>query len=71
MSAPPTGPGRLSKKAAAGVAVLALAVAAPAAALAASGSASASSSHAVVHAAVQRSGLVVVSGYDGGASLAP
>jgi hypothetical protein len=52
---------------AAGLVALALAAAAPAA-LAASGS---SSQPAVVHETIAHSGLIVVSGYDGGAPLAP
>ncbi|MGA2009125.1 MAG: hypothetical protein ABSH51_01125 [Solirubrobacteraceae bacterium] len=59
--------GRISRRMAAGLVALALAAAAPAA-LAASGS---SSQPAVVHEAIEHSGLIVVSGYDGGAPLAP
>jgi hypothetical protein len=61
------GKGRISKRAAAGLMALALAVAAPAA-LAASTS---PASRGVVHTFVQRSGTVVVSGYDGGVAIAP
>jgi hypothetical protein len=60
------GKSRISKRAAAGLMALALAVAAPAAL-----AASTSSSRGVVHTFVQRSGTVVVSGYDGGVAIAP
>jgi hypothetical protein len=63
---------RISKKGVAALAALAVAVAAPAAALAASSSSSSSSdARSVVHVAVLKGGTVVVSGYDGGAALAP
>jgi hypothetical protein len=55
----------VSKRAAAGLAVVALAVAAPAA------WAASSSTKDVVHAQIMKSGVVMVSGYDGGAPLAP
>jgi VIT1/CCC1 family predicted Fe2+/Mn2+ transporter len=61
-----TGRSRISKRLAAAVAAVALAVAAPAALAATSSS---SSQKPVVHVAIQRSGTVVVSGYDGGAPL--
>jgi hypothetical protein len=57
---------RFRKRLAAGAVALAVAVGAPAAALAAT-----SSGSQPVHAQVQKSGAVIVSGYDGGAPLAP
>ncbi len=56
----------ISKRVLAAVAALALAIAAPAAI-----AASTSGSPGVIHTFVQKSGTIVVSGYDGGAPLAP
>jgi hypothetical protein len=68
MSSFTAGNGRIYKRVAAGLAAAALAIAAPAA-LAASTSTSAS--RGVVHAKIERSGTVLVSGYDGGAPVTP
>jgi hypothetical protein len=57
---------RVSKRLAMSLMALALAVAAPAAL-----ASSTSTRQGVVHTYVQRSGMVVVTGYDGGAPLAP
>jgi hypothetical protein len=57
---------RASKRLAAGLLALGLAVAAPAAL-----ASSTSARQGVVHTYVQRSGTVVVTGYDGGAPVAP
>ncbi|MGO9955055.1 MAG: hypothetical protein ACLP50_03610 [Solirubrobacteraceae bacterium] len=60
---------RISKRAVAGLAAVAAAVAAPVAVAAASSSSS--SDKTIVHVTFQRGGTEVVSGYDGGAPLAP
>jgi hypothetical protein len=57
----------ITKRTAGGLAVLALAIAAPAAYAAST----AASQKPVVHEYIQKSGLAVVSGYDGGAPLQP
>ena len=57
----------ITKRTAGGLAVVALAIAAPAAYAAATSS----PKPAVVHMYIEKSGLAVVSGYDGGAPLQP
>ena len=56
----------ITKRTAGGLAVVALAIAAPAAY-----AATTSSPKPVVHMYIEKSGLTVVSGYDGGAPLQP
>ncbi len=56
----------ISKRLVAGFAALALAIAAPVAI-----ASSSSGSPGVIHTFVQKSGTIVVSGYDGGVALAP
>jgi len=57
---------RTGKRVAAAVAVVALAIATPAAL-----AASTSNHQTVVHTHIDRNGTIVVTGYDGGAPLAP